>query len=67
MKRFAQIFEDQAAHLDEKRILGVPVVIFAAVYIAVIRPGDVVGFAAIAGFGGALLGLAVAGDQGKLG
>lgn len=68
MKRFLQklgdMFLDQAGGLDEKRVLGVPIVVTAVVYVCV--TGNLGVFAALAGLGTLLLGIGVAGDQGKL-
>jgi len=63
-KKLGDMFLDQGGGLDEKRILGIPVIITAVVYLVVTR--DLVVFGALAGLGTGLLAGAVAGDQGKL-
>ena len=65
MKRFMQMFEDQAGNLDEKRVLGILVAVGGMVF-AFINPQSTATFIAIEGFAATLLGLSVAGDQGKL-
>jgi hypothetical protein len=65
MKRLAQIFEDQAGNLDEKRILGVPILLSAVVFLW-IHPGELGSFSALSALGVSLLGVSVLGDQGKL-
>jgi small-conductance mechanosensitive channel len=64
LKSLGDMFLDQAGGVDEKRILGVPIIIVAVVYVCITANISV--FAAIAGLGTALLGIGVAGDQGKL-
>ena len=63
-KKLGDMFLDQGGGLDEKRVLGIPVIITAVVYLVVTR--DLVVFGALAGLGTGLLAGAVAGDQGKL-
>lgn len=46
---------------DEKRILGIALIVAAVVYLFL--RGDIGGFSALAGFGGGLLGLGVVGDK----
>jgi hypothetical protein len=48
----------------EKRILGVPIIITAVIYVCITANLGV--FAAIAGLGTTLLGIGIVGDQGKL-
>jgi hypothetical protein len=48
-------------------VLGFAAGAFAFVYIGLIHPGDFATFTAIGGYSLALLGISVAGDQGKLG
>ena len=67
-KKIGDMFLDQQGGVDEKRILGSAMLIFACVYIAAIKPGDIAGFGAIAAVGGGLVGIAAPlADQGKLG
>jgi hypothetical protein len=63
-KKLGDMFLDQAGGVDDKRVLGVPIIIVAVVYVCI--TGNIGVFAAIAGLGTALLGIGVAGDQGKL-
>jgi hypothetical protein len=63
-KKIGDMFLDQAGGVDEKRVLGIPIVLAAIVYVMVTR--DLTVFAAVAGLGTLLLGIGVAGDQGKL-
>jgi hypothetical protein len=63
-KKLGDMFLDQGGGLDEKRVLGVPILITAIIYVIITRDLTVAGF--IAGLGSLLLGLGVAGDQGKL-
>ena len=63
-KKLGDMFLDQAGGVDEKRVLGIPVIITAVVYLVITR--DLVVFGALAGLGTGLLAGAVAGDQGKL-
>jgi hypothetical protein len=63
-KKLGDMFLDQAGGVDEKRVLGIPIVLAAIVYVMVTR--DLAVFAAVAGLGTLLLGIGVAGDQGKL-
>lgn len=69
MKKFllklGDMFLDQAGGVDEKRVIGIPTLVAAVVYVLATR--DVTTFAAVAGLGTLLLGIGVAGDQGKLG
>ena len=62
--KLGDMFLDQAGGVDEKRVLGVPIIIAAVVYVCI--SGNIAVFAAIAGLGTTLLGIGVAGDQGKL-
>lgn len=64
LKKIGDMFLDQAGGVDEKRVLGIPIVLAAVIYLMVTR--DLAIFAAIAGLGTGLLGIGVAGDQGKL-
>jgi small-conductance mechanosensitive channel len=64
ISKLGDMFLDQAGGVDEKRILGVPIIIVAIVYVCITANIGV--FAAIAGLGTTLLGIGVAGDQGKL-
>ena len=66
-KKIGDMFLDQAGGVDEKRVIGFLMCVYAAVYISVIKLGDVAGFSAIALVGGGLLTGAAFGDQGKLG
>jgi hypothetical protein len=63
-KRFGDMFLDQAGGVDEKRVLGIPIVLAAVVYLMI--TGNLAVFAAFAGLGTGLLGISVFGDQGKL-
>jgi len=63
-KKIGDMFLDQAGGVDEKRVLGIPIIVAAVVYVIVTR--DLTVFAAVAGLGTLLLGIGVAGDQGKL-
>jgi hypothetical protein len=63
-KRLGDMFLDQGGGVDEKRILGVPIIITSVIYVCITANLGV--FAAIAGLGTTLLGIGVAGDQGKL-
>jgi hypothetical protein len=74
-----KLFSDQSGEIDEKRVLGVPVFVLGILFALVVgivaiatSKTDIVGPGlAVAGFltgaGLTVLGLAVAGDQGKLG
>jgi hypothetical protein len=64
LAKLGDMFLDQAGGVDEKRVLGIPIVIAAVVYVMI--TGNLVVFASIAGLGTLLLGVGVAGDQGKL-
>ena len=64
LAKLGDMFLDQAGGVDEKRVLGFPVIIAAVVYVMITGKLDV--FAAVAGLGTLLLGVGVAGDQGKL-
>ena len=64
--KLGDMFLDQAGGVDEKRILGVPIIIAAVVYVICAGKDGLGVFAAIAGLGTMLLGIGVAGDQGKL-
>jgi hypothetical protein len=66
-KAIGDMFLDQNGGTDEKRVLGFAAGAFAFVYIGLIHPGDFATFTAIGGYSLALLGISVAGDQGKLG
>jgi hypothetical protein len=63
LKTLGDFFLDHNGDGDEKRLLGIGLVVFACVYIAAIKPGDLAGFLGIAGVGTGLLGLGVVGDQ----
>jgi len=63
-KKVGDMFLDQAGGVDEKRVLGIPIVIASVVY--VMFTGNLAVFAAVSGLGMLLLGISVAGDQGKL-
>jgi len=63
-KKLGDMFLDQGGGLDEKRVLGVPIILAAAVFLIITR--DLGTFTALAGLGTLLLGVSVAGDQGKL-
>jgi len=63
-KKLGDMFLDQAGGVDEKRILGFPIIISAVIYVFI--TGNLSVFAAVAGLGTTLLLGAVAGDQGKL-
>ena len=67
MKKFGKTLYDFITDAngdgDEKRILGIALIIIAVIYICLIKPGDVAGFSAIAAFGGGLLATAVVGDK----
>jgi hypothetical protein len=64
LKKLGDMFLDQAGGVDEKRVLGIPIILAAVIYLMVTR--DLAVFAAIAGLGTGLLGVSVLGDQGKL-
>jgi hypothetical protein len=64
LKRIGDMFLDQAGGVDEKRVLGIPIIIAAVVYVMI--SGNITVFASLAGLGTLLLGVSVAGDQGKL-
>lgn len=63
-KKLGDMFLDQAGGVDEKRVLGIPIILAAVIYLMITR--DLTVFAAIAGLGTGLLGVSVLGDQGKL-
>jgi hypothetical protein len=63
-KKIGDMFLDQAGGVDEKRVLGIPIIIAAVVYVIITR--DLTVFATLASLGTALLGIGVLGDQGKL-
>ena len=63
-KKLGDMFLDQAGGVDEKRVLGIPIVLSAIIYVMI--TGNLAVFAAVAGLGTLLLGIGVAGDQGKL-
>ena len=79
MKFIRSLFHDQAGEIDEKRVLGIPTfalgILFAVVggaYALVVGKPDLIGaILSVAGFisgsGLAILGIAVVGDQGRLG
>lgn len=67
LKKIGDMFLDQQGGVDEKRVLGTLMLVYACVYIAIIKMGDVLGFTAIATVAGGLLGVASLADQGKLG
>ena len=79
MKFLRALFYDQSGEVDEKRVLGIPAfllgILFAAVggaYALAVGRADLIGaILSVAGFlsgtGGAILGVAVLGDQGRLG
>lgn len=63
-KKLGDMFLDQAGGVDEKRVLGIPIIIAAVIYVIITR--DLTVFATLASLGTALLGIGVLGDQGKL-
>ena len=67
MKSFFKVigdfFLDHDGYGDEKRLLGIGLIIFACFYVAMIKVGDLTGFLAISGVGTTLLGLGIAGDK----
>jgi hypothetical protein len=63
-KKLGDMFLDQAGGVDEKRVLGIPIILAAVVYVIITR--DLTVFATLASLGTALLGIGVLGDQGKL-
>jgi hypothetical protein len=63
--KLGDMFLDQAGGVDEKRVLGIPTIAAAVVYVLI--TGNLAVFAAVSGLGTLLLGIGVAGDQGKLG
>jgi hypothetical protein len=63
-KKIGDMFLDQAGGVDEKRVLGIPIIVAAVVYVIITR--DLTVFATLASLGTALLGIGVLGDQGKL-
>ena len=63
-KKLGDMFLDQAGGVDEKRVLGIPIILAAVVYVIITR--DLTVFATLASLGMALLGIGVLGDQGKL-
>jgi len=63
-KKIGDMFLDQAGGVDEKRVLGIPILLAAVIYLIITR--DLTVFASLAGLGTGLLGIGVAGDQGKL-
>lgn len=65
LEKIGDMFLDQEGGVDEKRVLGVPILVAAVVYVIVTR--DLTVYATLSGLGLALLGVSVAGDQGKLG
>jgi hypothetical protein len=67
--KVGDMFLDQAGGLDEKRVIGVGLVVAAVVYVFTRPAGaDVwVTAAGLLGFALTFLGVSVAGDQGKLG
>ena len=58
LKRIGDMFLDQQGGVDDKRVMGVLMLLYACVYIGLIKVGDVAGFSAIALVGGGLLGVA---------
>ena len=68
VKQIGVMLTDQAGAPDDKRVMGVLIILFAMVYVSAIKLGDIYGFLGIAGLGSALLGVAAPlADQGKLG
>ena len=65
LAKLGDMFLDQAGGVDEKRVLGIPAIAAAIVYVLI--TGNLAVFAAVSGLGTLLLGIGVAGDQGKLG
>ena len=65
LKKLGDMFLDQNDGVDDKRVLGVPIIIVAVVYVLI--TSNLAVFGAVAGLGTTLLLGAVAGDQGKLG
>lgn len=66
LKKLGDMFLDQAGGVDEKRVIGIPTLIAAIVYVLIVGKDGLPVFAAVAGLGTLLLGIGVAGDQGKL-
>lgn len=64
LEKLGDMFLDQAGGVDEKRVLGIPIIVTAVIYVCI--TGNVGVFGALAGLGTLLLGIGVAGDQGKL-
>lgn len=64
LAKLGDMFLDQAGGVDEKRVLGIPFLLAAVVYVLI--TGNLAVFGAVAGLGTLLLGIGVAGDQGKL-
>jgi len=62
--KLGDMFLDQAGGVDEKRVLGIPILLTAVIYLIITR--DLTVFATLASLGTALLGIGVLGDQGKL-
>jgi hypothetical protein len=66
LKKLGDMFLDQAGGVDEKRVIGIPTLIASVIYVIVVGVPGLPVFAAVAGLGTLLLGIGVAGDQGKL-
>lgn len=67
MSKLGDMFLDQNDGVDDKRVLGVPIIVAAVVYVLIAGKDGLPVFAAVAGLGTTLLLGAIAGDQGKLG
>jgi len=65
--KLGDMFLDQNDGVDDKRVLGIPFLLAAVVYVFIAGKDGLPVFAAVAGLGTTLLLGAVAGDQGKLG
>jgi hypothetical protein len=64
LTKLGDMFLDQAGGIDEKRVLGIPIIVAAVLYVLFTQ--DLPVFFAVSGLGTTLLLGAVAGDQGKL-
>ncbi len=66
LSKLGDMFLDQAGGVDEKRVIGIPALVAAIVYVLIVGSAGLPVFAAVAGLGTTLLGIGVLGDQGKL-
>ncbi len=66
LSKLGDMFLDQAGGVDEKRVIGIPALVAAVVYVLVVGSAGLPVFAAVAGLGTTLLGIGVLGDQGRL-